>query len=112
RNYEFPALSTAPWALLSVKCQVFQCDVTPEHLTLNTEHQSGRWDSNPRISAWKADALPLGDSREGWLYMTSGAFYQPYIALFSSEFSKYPTKKHPGLCLNCVRNYSGISLFE
>ncbi len=25
--------------------------------------QSGRRDSNPRISAWKADALPLGDSR-------------------------------------------------
>ena len=24
---------------------------------------SGRRDSNPRISAWKADALPLGDSR-------------------------------------------------
>src|SRR5688572_15789113 len=24
---------------------------------------TGRWDSNPRISAWKADALPLGDSR-------------------------------------------------
>ena len=27
--------------------------------------QSGRWDSNPRMSAWKADALPLGDSRTG-----------------------------------------------
>ena len=25
--------------------------------------QSGRRDSNPRMSAWKADALPLGDSR-------------------------------------------------
>jgi hypothetical protein len=24
---------------------------------------SGRWDSNPRMSAWKADALPLGDAR-------------------------------------------------
>ncbi len=23
----------------------------------------GRWDSDPRISAWKADALPLGDAR-------------------------------------------------
>jgi hypothetical protein len=32
---------------------------------LITAHRdlSGRWDSNPRISAWKADALPLGDSR-------------------------------------------------
>src|ERR1043165_5446849 len=27
------------------------------------QNQSGRRDSNPRISAWKADALPLGDSR-------------------------------------------------
>ena len=25
--------------------------------------KSGRWDSNPRMSAWKADALPLGDAR-------------------------------------------------
>ena len=25
--------------------------------------QSGQRDSNPRISAWKADALPLGDAR-------------------------------------------------
>ena len=25
---------------------------------------SGRRDSDPRISAWKADALPLGDSRK------------------------------------------------
>ena len=32
--------------------------LTPEVL-----YQSGRRDSNPRISAWKADALPLGDSR-------------------------------------------------
>jgi predicted nucleotidyltransferase component of viral defense system len=28
-----------------------------------TAQESGRRDSNPRISAWKADALPLGDSR-------------------------------------------------
>src|SRR5215208_2502982 len=28
-----------------------------------TRSKSGRRDSNPRISAWKADALPLGDSR-------------------------------------------------
>ena len=27
------------------------------------KQKSGRWDSNPRISAWKADALPLGDAR-------------------------------------------------
>ena len=25
--------------------------------------ESGRRDSDPRISAWKADALPLGDAR-------------------------------------------------
>lgn len=33
-----------------------------DHLRLA---RSGRRDSNPRISAWKADALPLGDSRQG-----------------------------------------------
>ncbi len=40
-----------------------------EHLIPDTWHltlfgKSGRRDSNPRISAWKADALPLGDSRD------------------------------------------------
>jgi hypothetical protein len=48
---------------LSVKCQVLKCHGTPENLTPDTELKSGRRDSNPRISAWKADALPLGDSR-------------------------------------------------
>src|SRR5688572_33136391 len=63
RNYEFPALTTAPWALF--KCQVssIRVSVTLKNLTPDTDSQSGRWDSNPRISAWKADALPLGDSR-------------------------------------------------
>src|SRR5688572_9905533 len=63
RNYEFPALTTAPWALF--KCQVssIRVSVTLKNLTPDTNSQSGRWDSNPRISAWKADALPLGDSR-------------------------------------------------
>ena len=28
---------------------------------------SGRWDSNPRLSAWEADVLPLNYSRYLWI---------------------------------------------
>ena len=34
--------------------------------------QSGRRDSDPRISAWKADALPLGHAR----------IFMPYVGIF------------------------------
>jgi hypothetical protein len=32
-------------------------------LVVSVVVQSGRRDSDPRISAWKADALPLGHAR-------------------------------------------------
>ncbi len=31
---------------------------------------SGRWDSNPRPSAWEADALPLSYSRQNRIYFS------------------------------------------
>ncbi len=51
-GYEPPALTTELWAQKMRPPEVF-----PRRL------KSGRRDSNPRMSAWKADALPLGDSR-------------------------------------------------
>jgi hypothetical protein len=61
---------------LRFKCQVLKCHVTPENLTPDTLLQSGRRDSNPRISAWKADALPLGDSR-----VRSVFYHKPRLSL-------------------------------
>ena len=34
---------------------------------------SGQRDSNPRVSAWEADALPLGDARVGAHPITNGS---------------------------------------
>ncbi len=66
-DYESPALTTAPRARESVereRLQVECCLLLPQLSTCNLQpNLSGRRDSNPRISAWKADALPLGDSR-------------------------------------------------
>ena len=45
-------------------------------------NQSGRRDSNPRISAWKADALPLGDSR------VRSVFYHNQDCVIASDSRK------------------------
>jgi hypothetical protein len=46
------------------------------------------------------------------LYMTGGAFYQPYIALFLVNFLSLRRQDHQGLCLNSGRYYIGVSPFE
>src|SRR5512133_3858721 len=53
--------------------------------------KSGRWDSNPRISAWKADALPLGDSRVQKLYLR--AVLYGCFAFWASNFFVTHSKK-------------------
>jgi hypothetical protein len=73
--------------------------VTPENLTPDTETKSGRWDSNPRISAWKADALPLGDSRVRTPFYHNQEFrlqkFPPRISLIATDFLFFFIRENP-----------------
>ncbi len=63
-DYESPALTTAPRALKKRTTKDFGFRF-PRVFGGGTLRgvESGRRDSNPRILAWKANALPLGDAR-------------------------------------------------
>ena len=62
---------------------------------------SGQRDSNPRVSAWEADALPLGDARmwgivyRGFLNRASGILFG-----FPVEFPGRRRARHPNRGLN------------
>ncbi len=82
-DYESPALTAE---LRARKYKVLWYHVsrsdTGTHDTRALFVQSGRRDSNPRILAWKANALPLGDARIEPLFYREGRrwssnFFQP-----------------------------------
>ena len=64
-------------------------------------HWSGQRDSNPRMSAWEADALPLGDARM-W-----GIVYRGFRNRTSGILSGFPVEFCADLV--CVRPSRGLS---
>ncbi len=95
-DYESPALTAelrAHFQENDEQLSVTSCALMTDNCSLNCSlKRSGRRDSNPRISAWKADALPLGDARVGLIFyrqdgrQSSNHFRNPktFIARFSN----------------------------